>query len=173
MAKNSDKKVQTKAAANPAKEAETRPVTRAPGPFEEIEQMMESLVPRAWFPQLRREWPDLGSLGRFDLRSPRVDVLDKDDMIVVDAEIPGVDKDDLDITVAENTVTIKGESKHEEKKEDGEYFRSEITRGAFSRTVALPVDVEASKAQATFGNGMLKLKLPKKQKANRVKIEVK
>ena len=134
---------------------------------------MESLVPRAWFPQLRREWPDLGMLGtRFDLRSPRVDVVDQEDMIVVDAEIPGVDKDNLDITVSDNTVTIKGESRHEEKKEEGEYFRSEITRGEFSRTVALPADVDASKAQATFENGMLKMRLPKKQKAKRIKVEV-
>ena len=77
-----------------------------------------------------------------------------------------------DISVSDSTVTIKGESRHEEKKEDGEYFRSEITRGAFSRTVALPTDVDASKARASFGNGMLNLQLPKKQKAKRVKVSV-
>lgn len=169
MAKTSEQKVKTKA----ARKAVSQPATHPLGPFEDIEHLMESLVPRAWFPQLRREWPEMGLLGtRFDLRSPRVDVLDQEDTIIVDAEVPGVDKDDLEITVSDNTVTIKGKSRHEEKKEEGEYFRSEIRRGEFSRTVALPADVESSKAQAAFDSGMLKLTLPKKQKAKRFKVKV-
>jgi HSP20 family molecular chaperone IbpA len=94
------------------------------------------------------------------------------DEVLVKAEIPGVTKDDLEVSVDESTVTIKGQTSHEEKEEKGDYYRSEIRRGAFSRTIALPREVDASKAKATFKDGILELSLPKVAKSKRVAVKV-
>jgi len=88
--------------------------------------------------------------------------------VLVKAEIPGVGGDDLDVAVDERSVTIKGKTSHEEKEEKGDYYRSEIRRGAFSRTVRLPREVDASNANATFKDGILELALPKVAKSKRV-----
>jgi len=103
---------------------------------------------------------------------PRVDIVDRDDELVVKAESPGVDKKDLDISVTDNAVTIKGSTSHEEKEEKGDYYRCEISSGAYSRTLVLPSEVEADKAKANFKDGVLELTLPKLKKAKRHTIKV-
>jgi HSP20 family protein len=107
-----------------------------------------------------------------EVRMPKVDVIDHDDEVVVRAEMPGVQKDDLDVSVSDNTVTIKGETKREEKKEKGDYYRCEISRGAFARTVALPAYVDANGAKAKFDAGVLELSLPKLEEAKRRTIKI-
>jgi len=74
--------------------------------------------------------------------------------------------------VTKNTVTIKGSTSHEEKEEKGDYYRSEMSRGSYSRTLALPSDVEADKAKAKFKDGVLELTLPKLKKAKRRSVKV-
>jgi HSP20 family protein len=83
------------------------------------------------------------------------------------AEVPGVEKKDIDVSVTGNSVTIKGETKREEKEEKGEYYRSEISRAAFSRTLALPAQVDPERANASFKDGVLEITLPKVEKAKR------
>jgi len=102
-----------------------------------------------------------------------VDVIDRDDEVVVKAELPGVEKKDLDVSVTETSVTIKGTTSHEEKEEKGDYYRCEISRGAYARTVALPSYVDADKAKASFKDGVLELTLPKVEKSKRRSIEIK
>jgi HSP20 family protein len=92
--------------------------------------------------------------------------------VVVRAEVPGVEKDDLDISVSDNTVTIKGETRREEKEEKGDYYRSEISRGTFTRTVMLPGVVATDKAKAKFKDGVLELKLPKVEKTKRRTVKI-
>jgi HSP20 family protein len=104
---------------------------------------------------------------------PKVDVIERDDEVIVKAELPGVDKKDLDVSVTENSVTIKGTTSHEEKEEKGDYYRCEISRDAYARTVALPSYVDADKAKANFKDGVLELKLPKVEKSKRRSIEIK
>jgi HSP20 family protein len=77
------------------------------------------------------------------------------------AEIPGVEKKDLDVSLSDSVVTIKGSTSHEGKEEKGDYHRSEISSGSFFRTLTLPADVDGAKAKATFKNGVLELVLPK------------
>jgi HSP20 family protein len=103
---------------------------------------------------------------------PKVDVIDRDEEVVVRAEVPGVEKDDLEVSVSDNTVTIKGETKHEQKEEKGNYFRSEISRGSFTRTVTLPGVVDTDKAKASFKDGVLELTMPKGEKARRRTVKV-
>ncbi len=140
-------------------------------PIEEMERLMDEYFPRGW---LRRwEWPAFPEFSRrMELRLPKVDIVDRDAEVVVKAEIPGVDKKDLDVSVTGNTVTIKGQSSREEKEEKGDYYRCEISRGSFSRTLDLPADVDASQAKATFKDGMLELVLPKKEEARRQSVKI-
>ena len=86
--------------------------------------------------------------------------------------MPGIDKRDIEISVGEDSVTVKGESRREEKQEAGDYYRCELSRGAFSRTLGLPAAVDASKAKATFRDGMLTMTLPKVERAKRHTVRI-
>jgi len=146
---------------------------RALSPFEEMERLFEGYFPRGWSRPFHWERPSWGELAApFEGKMPRVDIVDHDDELVVKAELPGVDKKDLDISMTENTVTIKGSTSREEKEEKGDYYRSEMSRGSYSRTLALPSDVEADKAKAKFKDGVLELTLPKLKKAKRRSVKV-
>lgn len=152
------------------KKAEAKPApTRALSPFEEMDRLLEGFFPRGWLRPMRWEWPSWAEIER---RFPKVDVIDRDNEIVVKAEVPGVDKKDIEVTTTDNTVTIKGKTSHEEKEEKGDYYRAEITRGSFSRTVALPGEVDGTQAKASFKDGMLELTLPKQPKSKRVSVKI-
>jgi HSP20 family protein len=146
-------------------------------PFEEMERRMESLFDEFFGPRWMRRhrwgspwWTEMTQ--PFEGRMPSVDVVDREDEILVRAELPGVDKKDLDVSMGDGSVTIKGSSSREEKEEKGDYYRREMSRGSFSRTVELPSEVDGSKAKATFNDGVLELKLPKIEKSKRRKIKV-
>lgn len=142
------------------------------GSFEEMDRLFDNFMRRGWMRPWRFEWPTFPELATLESRMPKVDVVDRDNEIVVRAEAPGVDKKDLDITVSDNTVTIKGSTHHEEKEEKGDYYRHEISTGAFSRTVALPAEVDGSKARASFKDGILELTLPKVETSKRHSIKL-
>ena len=93
---------------------------------------------------------------------PQVDVSETDKEIKVSAEIPGVEPKDIDVSVEDGILTIKGEKKYErEEKEKGQY-RMERSYGSFERTIELPAEVDESKAKAEFKKGVLRLTLPKR-----------
>jgi HSP20 family protein len=146
---------------------------RALSPFEEMDRMFENFFgrgwPRSWMQPLRWELP---AMPEMELRMPKVDVIDQDNAVVVRAEVTGVKKEDIEVSLGDNTVTIRGRTSHEEKEKKGDYYRSEISRGEFSRTVALPCDVDSSKSSAKLENGILELTLPKLEKAKRRTIKV-
>lgn len=146
------------------------PPARALSPFEEMDRMFESFFPRRWMHPFRWEMPSFPEMA--ELKMPKVDIIDRDTEIVVKAELPGVSKEDIDLSITDNSVTIKASSSHEEKEEKGNYFRCEISRGSFSRTVALPGDVDADKAKASFNDGILELTMPKQEKSHRKSITV-
>jgi HSP20 family protein len=147
---------------------------RATTPFEDIDRLLESLSLRGWMRPMRMDWPGWGELQLpLEARMPRVDVVDREAEVVVRAELPGVDKKDLQVSATDNTVTIKGSSRHEEKEEKGDFYRCEISRGSFSRSVVLPAVVDGTKGSASFKDGVLELVLPKAEKAKRRNINVK
>jgi len=153
---------------------EKRPGTaRGLTPWEEMDRAFDSLLHRGWLRPFHEMFPDWTMSDRdFDLRMPRVDILDNESEILVRAELPGVDKKDLDVNLSGQMLTIKGETKHEKKEEKGEYFRSEITSGSFSRTVQLPVEVDEKTVKAKFDNGMLEVRLAKTRETEKQKIAV-
>jgi len=103
-----------------------------------------------------------------------LDVHETDQDLVVEASLPGMSPDEVDISIVGNTLTIKAD--HEEKREqeeEGKYYFHERRYGTVQRSVGLPVEVDADKAEAIFENGVLKLTLPKAEEAKPKHIEVK
>ena len=121
--------------------------------FEDMERWFQGMLPRMGQP-FNWEWPSWSQIPRpFEGKMPKVDVIDRDDEVLVKAELPGVEKNDLDIKVTDHTVTIKGTSRYEKKEEKGDYYRSEMSHGMISRTLTLPAEVVGEKAKAVFKDG--------------------
>ena len=95
--------------------------------------------------------------------------------VIVKADLPGIDPKEVSISVLGNQLTIEGERKHEEKKEEKNYFYQEVSYGKFSRTISLPEGVDADKVKANYKNGVLEITLPapKHLASKKVAIEVK
>lgn len=107
-------------------------------------------------------------------RLAKVDLFETGDDVVVKAEIPGVTKDQIDVSVTADTVTIRAEKTREEKVERGDYHRSERSFGSVARTLDLPCEVKADQATAKLVDGVLEVRAPKSEaaRASTVKIEV-
>ena len=105
--------------------------------------------------------------------APSIDLLDSRDNLTVKAELPGMKKEDIDISLHGNNLTIAGERKHEEEHKEGETCRSEMYYGRFQRTIALPHAVDSNRITANYKNGLLTVDLPKTEEAKRKQIEVK
>jgi len=101
-----------------------------------------------------------------------IDVYQTPTEIVIKSTIAGVNPEDLDITITNDMVTVKGKREKDEVIAEGDYYYQECYWGAFSRSVILPVDVEAEKAEAGMKNGILTLRLPKVEKVKTRKIRV-
>lgn len=142
-------------------------------PFDNIEKIFEDFFPRSMLRQFKTEWPSTGTLAApFEGRIPKVDIIDRDDEIFVRAELPGIDKKDIDISMTDYTLTIKGETKKQEKEEKGDYYRCETSQGSYIRTLSLPAEVNSDKAKSSFKDGVLELTLPKMERAKRRTIKV-
>jgi len=104
-----------------------------------------------------------------------LDIYETGDHVVVKAAVPGVKPEDIEVTITGDVLTIKGETKVEEKVEKGNYLRQERRYGSFCRQVALPGGVKSDGVQATFENGVLSLELPKAEavKTKTVKVVAK
>ena len=96
---------------------------------------------------------------------PAVEICDTKDAVVVKAQVPGVSKDQLQVHITEDTLTLQGEMKEEDKKADKNFYRREFHYGAFTRTMALPTAVQADKATAQLKDGVLEITLPKSASA--------
>ena len=162
-----------------AKEHGRQEITRAPerapirtwSPFDEMERMMENFFPSGWARPLSR-WERPMAAEAPQAKVPAVDVIDREDEILLRAEVPGIKKEDLEVSTTDNTVTIKGSTSYESKEENGQYYRCEIARGAFARTIALPADVDSDKTKAKFKDGVLELVMPKVEQAKRRTIQI-
>ncbi|MFQ6102819.1 MAG: Hsp20/alpha crystallin family protein [Candidatus Glassbacteria bacterium] len=104
---------------------------------------------------------------------PAVDIFEKDDEITLKAELPGLTKDDVNISIENGSLTITGEKKRENEFSDENCQRIERSYGKFQRTFSLPSTVDSSKVNAVFKDGVLSISLGKKEEAKPKKIEVK
>jgi len=143
-------------------------------PFEEMERMFEQFMGRRWMSPFSWEHPLWGEMAKsMDVRVPSVDVIDREEEVVVRAEIPGVEKENLEVSLNDDRLIIKGSTRQEkEEKEAGEYTRREMSRGSFTRVVTLPANVDGEKARASFKDGVLEMTLPKLKPSKRTRINV-
>ena len=104
---------------------------------------------------------------------PTVDLYENRDDLVLKAELPGMKKEDIDISLHGDVLTLSGERKEEETFDKAESYRAERFLGRFQRTLTLPVTVDASKVQASYQDGILTVTLPKAEEAKPKQIQVK
>ena len=143
-------------------------------PFEDMEHWFDQISPNRWMQPFRMEWPAWPDLETpFKGRFPKVDLINRDKEIVVKAELPGVKKENVDVSMTDDTVTLKATTQSEKDEEKDEYHRREISQGEFQRTLTLPEAVESGKASASFKDGILELTIPKLKPAKRQSVKVK
>lgn len=136
--------------------------------FDEFDNFFDDFLTRRWPRLLDLNMPSLPEIS-----IPKVDILDHANDIEVQAALPGVKKEDLEVSVTNQTITIRSSTKEEKKVEEkGKYFRREISRGEFQRTLSLPDNVDGEKAKASFKDGILKVTIPKTEKGKRKSIEI-
>lgn len=113
------------------------------------------------------------SMGE-ELQLPAVDMIDRENEVVVKATLPGMKADDIEVTTVGNTLTIKGEFKEErEEEEEGEYIYRERRYGSFNRSFTLPDEINTDEADAEFEDGVLTLTLPKTETEKQKSISIK
>ena len=104
--------------------------------------------------------------------APSVDVAETDDEVVVTVELPGVKQDDVDITIADDVLTLKGEKSEEKEIKKENYHRVERSYGSFQRSISLPTGVQADEAKAVFKDGVLHVNIPKAEEAKPKQIKI-
>jgi HSP20 family protein len=135
----------------------------------EMDRMMDDFFGRS----MRPWWPARWLRGDGEITAPVVDVYEEKDEVVVKAELPGLDKKDIEVNISDSELTLKGQKKKEEEIEKENYYRRERSYGAFLRSVELPTDVQADKVKASFKNGILEVRVPKTEEAKTKTIKVK
>ncbi|MEA2053121.1 MAG: Hsp20/alpha crystallin family protein [Euryarchaeota archaeon] len=144
-------------------------------PFEELRRLQERMyrIFKEIEPSFmeRKMLPATG--GELATVEPFVDVIDKADKVVVAADIPGVEKEDLSVNISGDRLEVSAERKKEaEEKKEG-YIRRERTYTSYYRAIPLPAEVDADMADATFENGVLEITMPKVKAIEKKKIEIK
>lgn len=141
--------------------------------FEDFDRMMPFRpFGRSFFP-IEPFGRDLFSIEPFSRNAaeitniPVVDVIDQDQAILISAELPGMDEKNIELKLANNTLTLRGEKKDEREENRRGYYLSERSYGSFQRSFALPESIDADKIEANFDKGILTITLPKKPEAQR------
>lgn len=105
--------------------------------------------------------------------TPKVNVAETDKEVKISAELPGMDEKEIDVSISDGFLTLKGEKKEEREEKEKNYYRVERSTGYFHRDIPFPCEVDADKVNAVFKKGVLTVTLPKTQKAKGRQIEVK
>jgi len=148
--------------------------SRELSPFEEMERRIDeffrkpfSLFGPTWFPRLK--------MPEFEEMTPTVDIFEEGHDVVLKAELPGIKKEDIEVKLTEDMITLSGEKKKEEKIEKKNYHRLERSYGSFVRSFRLPAEVQTDQVKAQFKDGILEIRIPKteeaKKKEKKVEIE--
>jgi HSP20 family protein len=136
-------------------------------PFGDLGSTMDRLFEEGF----SRPWRLLRG-GVDETRSFPVEVSETEHEIEVSASLPGVSPDDIDVTVHDDVLMIKAEHRREAEDKQKNYYRRELEYGMMQRAISLPARIEAERAEATYENGMLKLRLPKAESERRKQIKV-
>ena len=139
-------------------------------PFEDMERWFEEAFRRpilgpSWMPRIK--FPEM--MGEVSLS---VDIFEDGNDIVVKAEVPGMKKEDIEVNLTQDTVTISGQKKEEEKVEKKDFYRLERSFGTFTRKLRLPEGAQTDKVKASFKNGVLEVRIPKSPTATAKKVSI-
>ncbi|HEY1406459.1 MAG TPA: Hsp20/alpha crystallin family protein [Spirochaetota bacterium] len=148
-----------------------RELQKHSSPFEEMERMFNDFFQQRFFAP---SWMPRFKFPELDDVSTSVDMFEEGDNLVIKAELPGMKKEDINVDLKDDVITISGEKKSEEKTERKDFHRVERTFGSFTRRLRLPVEIKADKVEASFKDGVLEIKMPKSEaaKQNAKKIAV-
>ena len=137
-------------------------------PFRELRSLQDDMT-RLFSGVLPANREDFMTAGAWN---PSVDIFEDKDRLVLEAELPGMKREDFEISVENNILTLRGERKFEKKAEGDNYHRVERSYGSFTRSFTLPQTVTADGATADFDNGVLRVSLPKREETKARKIEI-
>jgi HSP20 family protein len=151
-----------------ARELATWKPARTWMPFFDFERMRRDLdrLYESFFERTRRT----EEAGEY---LPALDICETKDQILVKAEVPGMEPKDLDVTLSDGILTLKGEKQHEREEKEGSCHLVERSYGAFSRSIQLPAAVQSDKINASYKNGVLQIILPKSEEAKTKEIKIK
>ena len=155
---------------NTTRNPELLPISSKAGlfSFDDFDHFFNDFLSNRWPRLLDWNTPNLSPTS-----FPRVDILDHDQSIEVQAALPGVKKEDVSVSIHHQTITISTTSKEEKKEEElGKYFRREISHGQFQRTLALPDNIDDEQAKASFKDGILTVTIPKTEKSKNKSITI-
>jgi HSP20 family protein len=139
-------------------------------PFRDLRSLQEE-VNRLFSTNLSRGFGEEG-IGR-GAWNPSVDIYENKDQIVLEAELPGMNRDDFELSVENNVITLRGQREFEKKEDSDNYHRVERSYGSFTRSFTLPQTVSAEGATAEYRNGVLRVTLPKREETKARRIEIK
>jgi HSP20 family protein len=139
-------------------------------PWKSLSFLQDRINRMFWeaFPEPRSEDDEI-SLGTW---YPAVDIHENDEAIVLQAELPGLKKEDIDIEVKENILTLKGERKQSTEIKEQNYYRQERSLGKFSRSFTLPAVIDPAKVVASYKAGVLEVKIPKPKELKATQIDI-
>src|SRR3954465_1426198 len=138
-------------------------------PFREL-RLLQDEVNRLFSSNVSRAFDDEGLMrGAWN---PQVDIYENKDQIVLEAELPGMNREDFDLSIENNVLTLRGERKFEKKDDNDNYHRVERSYGSFTRSFTLPQTVSSEGAVAEYKNGVLRVSLPKREEVKARKIQI-
>src|SRR5919198_4432823 len=139
-------------------------------PFRDLRSLQDE-VNRLFSTNLGRAFDDEGiARGAWN---PSVDIYENKDQIVLEAELPGMNREDFDLSIENNTITLRGQRQFEKQDDSDNYHRVERAYGSFTRSFTLPNTVTAEGANAEYKNGVLRVTLPKREETKARRIEIK
>lgn len=148
---------------------------------DEMERMMQRFLGKGWTAGMTslpmfKDWPGIGSEMPFAalMNAPRADMSETDSEYEVTVELPGLDQKDIELTITDRALVLKGEKNAEKKTDEKDYHFTERSYGSIRRQFALPSDVDRDAMKASFAKGVLKVTLPKtkeaKSKTRRIEV---
>jgi len=117
-------------------------------------------------------WPLAGTVFSNSSLSPAIDVIESEDAVTIKADLPGIDKKSLDVSVQDGALAIKGEQNRESELKKKDFVRTERYHGSFRRVIPLPAGVDTTQIKGSYQNGVLELTLPKREEAKPKSIKV-
>ncbi|MCK4708689.1 MAG: Hsp20/alpha crystallin family protein [Gammaproteobacteria bacterium] len=140
--------------------------------FTNLEHKLENMFSHMWHNPFHRKDESEFSFPVSFNDIPKMDVIDRDKDIFIKAELPGIDKKDIDVSITNNRLLIKANTHHEYKEEKGDYLKQEIRTSGIYRSVELPGEVDDNEIKTSFKNGVLELTIPKHEISHRRRIKV-